>query len=210
MIPELNLFVICSDLNEQALSDTPQPFYIRNCQKNEYVIWKELHIDNDDEYEAYNQILEEYFYKVYKRNENLFFEKCKFICDENNRPVATCLIWKAYGEITSVHWLKVKKEFENKGLGRAILSSVLKDTPKSEFPILLHTHPTSYKAIRLYLDFGFNFITNEMVGYRKNDLMKSLLFLKEYLSDNIYKKINKVKLPGAYQKILNEYDYEEF
>lgn len=209
-IPDLNVFMLCEELNAKAFSEVPISFSVRACRKNEYLIWKEMHIDDPSEYDAYDEVLEQYFQKVYKEKEEMFFQQCMFICDENDIPVATCFIWNAYGEVPTIHWLKVKEGFEGKGLGRAILTYTLRQGAKDKFPILVHTHPSSYKAIKLYMDFGFDFITDKKVGYRKNDFVESLEFLKVYLPNNVYKEIHKVNLTEKYKRILDRYDYEEF
>ena len=95
----------------------------------------------------------QYFNNVYLHNEEEFYNQCLFICDKNDKPVATCFLWKAYGKIYTIHWLKVLKEYEGLGLGRAILTEVLKYIPDNYYPIYLHTQPGSFRAIKLYTDF---------------------------------------------------------
>lgn len=209
-MPDLNIFMLCKEINTKAFSEVPISFSIRVCRKDEYLIWKEMHIDNLNEYDEYDEVLEQYFQSVYKKKEEIFFQQCTFICDENDTPVATCFIWDAYDKIPAIHWLKVKKGFEGKGLGRAILTHVLKQVSKDRFPILVHTHPSSYKAIKLYMDFGFDFITDTKVGYRKNDLLESLEILKAYLPHEVYERMQKVELTEEYKNILDAYNYEEF
>ena len=38
-IPDKNLFMMCKELNLNAISDMPVGFHVRNCQKNETVKW---------------------------------------------------------------------------------------------------------------------------------------------------------------------------
>ena len=51
---------------------------------------------------------------------------------------------------------------EGKGLGRALLTEILKN---AGLPIYLHTQPTPARAIKLYSDFGFKLTTDPIIGY---------------------------------------------
>ena len=90
-----------------------------------------------------------------------------FICDASDKPVASTFIWRSYGKINTIGWFRVLPEYEEHGLGRALLSEILKD---ADYPVYLHTQPTSARAIKLYSDFGFKLLTDPIIGYRKNEL----------------------------------------
>lgn len=73
----------------------------------------------------YNGFMTEYFNDVYGSKEDLFFQKCLFVCDKNDTPIGTCFAWKAYEKISTIHWFKVRKNYEGSGIGRALLSIVM-------------------------------------------------------------------------------------
>ncbi|MGI6372088.1 MAG: GNAT family N-acetyltransferase [Caldicoprobacterales bacterium] len=83
--------------------------------------------------------------------EDLFFEKCLFVCDNKDIPVGTCFAWKAYDRITTIHWFKVIKEYEGLGIGRALLSIVMQSIPKEEYPVFLHTQPAKFSGNKIIL-----------------------------------------------------------
>jgi ribosomal protein S18 acetylase RimI-like enzyme len=86
-----------------------------------------------------------------------------------------------------VSWLKTLKECESKGLGRVILTHILKNVNEKDYPIYLHTQPGSFRAIKLYSDFGFKLIRSpEIIDSRKNELKESLPILKEFMIENEY------------------------
>ena len=98
------------------------------------------------------------------------------------------------------------KEYAGKGLSRQLLSHALQKFDTAKFSILLHTHPVSYAAIKLYSDFGFSFVTDSKVRSRENHLEESKeLLIREldeknyndisttYLLENIKVKIFKLK-----------------
>jgi hypothetical protein len=75
----------------------------------------------------YNRFMTEYFNDVYGSKEVLFFQKCLLVCDKNDTPIGTCFVWKAYEKISTIHWFKVRKNYERSGTGRVLLSIVMRN-----------------------------------------------------------------------------------
>ena len=172
-IGSLNLFMQCDSPNKKAFSELPTEYNFRLCQPAELEIWKRIIV-----HEQYVDYVTEYYNKIYAKNEDEFFRHCWFVCNKDNIPVASCLLWQSYGLITTIGWYAVSPEHEGKGLGRALMSKILTN---EKFPIYLHTQPTSARAIKLYSDFGFKLITDPIIGYRKNDVEQSLPYLQTIL-----------------------------
>lgn len=186
-VQDYNLFMCCPKLNQEALTPLPDGYTIRFCQKNELSIWKAFPFDSQEEALAYDSYMQEYFDKVYLPYGNLFFKTCLFLIDPNQKIVGTCFIWKHLGKYTCVHWFKIRKEAENKGLGRALLSYCLKDLQADDYPCYLHTQPGSYRAIKLYTDFGFKLLQSpQIIDGRENQLEKSLAYLKEHMTPSSF------------------------
>ena len=114
-IPDLNIFMMCEKLNENALKEIPSGFHVRTCQKNELKIWKEFPFDSEEDKKLYLNFMTKYFNTVYMPYGDLFYNSCLFICDENDKPIATCFATKAYNKFYTIHWLKVLKGYEGKG-----------------------------------------------------------------------------------------------
>ena len=209
-IPDLNLFMMCNTLCPSACSPLPSGYSFRLCKRKELEKWKALHIDDPEQYDVYDAILSNYIERVYAPKGNEFYQKCVFVCDAKGRPVGTCFIWKAYNLFYAVHWLKVMPQYEGKGLGRAILSFVLESLPAKDYPVFLHTHPSSYRAIKLYSDFGFKFLTDEVTGYRKNDLVESMFILKERLPTRDYQNLKITSAPQFFLDAALSSAMEEF
>ncbi|MCZ9893345.1 GNAT family N-acetyltransferase [Brachyspira hyodysenteriae] len=198
-LEDSNLFMMCKSINKNALSDIPNGYHIRNCKRDELNLWFEFPFDNEEDKKNYRSFMEQYFKDVYGSNEGLFFEKCLFICDENDTPVGTCFAWKAYNLITTIHWFKVKKEYEGQGIGRALISYVINSIDEKDFPIFLHTQAGSFRAIKLYTDLGFVLLTDEKIGYRENHLNIALPYLKKQMP---LKEYNKLKFDKANKEFL--------
>jgi ribosomal protein S18 acetylase RimI-like enzyme len=188
-IPDLNLFMVCEKLNQAALSDLPAGFRVRTCRKDELDIWKAMHFDEPETAVQYRGFMDDYFANHYAPKGDLFFETCLFVCDDQDKPVATCFAWKQYDQYTTIHWFKVIKPFEGQGIGRALLSLVMQPLHEEDYPVYLHTQPSSYRAIKLYTDFGFAMIDLPIIDNRVNGLRESMGILKKYMPERAYQQI---------------------
>jgi GNAT superfamily N-acetyltransferase len=209
-IPDKNLFMMCKRLNDSAVSELPDGYHIRPCRRCELDMWKAMPFDDPGTAKEYYGFMTGFFEDVYSRNENLFFEKCLFVCDKNDSPVGTCFAWRSYHEINTIHWFKIRKNYEGQGIGRALLSAVMKGIAENDYPVFLHTHPSSYRAIKLYSDFGFALLTDPIIGYRQNDLEESLPFLKAHMFQKDYEKLRFAKAPGYFLTAVKSSPVNQF
>ena len=169
-----DIFMQCDTPNEAAFRPLPNGFSTRACRREELAVWKAIWAQG-----KYMDFVNHYYDKVFAPHEDEFFRRCIFAVDENNSPVAASGIWLSYGKISTVLGLFVLPGYEGRGIGRGLFSAVMKN---ADYPVYVHTHPIAGKAIKLYYDFGFKFITDPVVGYRANNLQESLPYLREVLS----------------------------
>ena len=212
-IPAKDLFMMCSELNTSALRELPQGFHFRMCRPDEFDVWKKMSLDfphTPEIYDEYMHMMTEYYDNVYAKNSDLFFRKCLFACNENDKPIGRGFIWKAYDRIYTIHWLMVFKEYENRGIGRAILSFIMNDLNIEDYPVFLHTHPSSYRAIKLYSDFGFSLVSNPVVGYRNNDLEECMSILKKFMPKSEFYKLRIIEAPQYFLDAASSSKFEEF
>jgi GNAT superfamily N-acetyltransferase len=192
----------CKYLRPNAFRLLPKGYSFRLCRRDELETWKRVVAE-----EQYVDMVTDFYNKVYAEHENEFFMRCLFVCDAKDEPVASCLIWRSYGLIDTVGWFRVLPEYEGQGIGRALLSKVFHT---AQPPIYLHTQPTSMRAIKLYLDFGFSLITDPAIGYRKNDLDDCLGLFYDILPMNDflevrYTKANDALLNAALSREISEF-----
>ena len=209
-IPDLNIFMMCEKLNNNALSNIPKGYYIRNCRPDELEIWMNFPFDNEVDKIKYRDFMINYFNDVYKDKEDEFYNRCLFICDKNDKPISTCFIWKAYNKINAIHWLKTLKEYENNGFGRALLSYLMKSLKDEDYPIFLHTQPGSFRAIGLYSDFGFKIVTNKTIGIRNNDYEECLPILKRFMRKDVFDKLEFIEAPSYIDECAKSSKVDEF
>lgn len=201
-IPDKNLFMMCSKLNRSALSQLADSYRVRHCRKDELDLWKDMHFDDPAEAKANRQYMTDFFVSVYAPVGDLFYEKCLFVCDSHDKPIATAFIWKAYDEFNTVHWVKVLKEFEGRGIGRALLSIIMQELKPNDYPVYLHTQPSSYRAIKLYADFGFTLLTDPVIGSRKNHLEECLPILQRYMPKEDFENLEFEAAPAGFLEKL--------
>ena len=191
-IPELNLFMMCEKVNPAAFRPLPEGYHIRLCRPKEREVWEKLNLDDP----RYPQYMAQYFDRVYGERQEEFFQRCTFVCDEEDRPVATCFLWRAYGgRLPTLHWFKVLPQLEGRGLGRALLTHLLKDLGPGDLPLYLHTHPHCFRAVGLYADFGFRLLEGPPVGGRANHLRESLPYLRRAMPEEIFARLHTAPAP---------------
>ena len=201
-ISSWHLFMVCEAPNFAAFSTLPQVFSFRSCRHNEINTWTRIVTE-----EAHISYAINFYENVYAKNADEFFKRCIFVCDAHDTPVGSSFIWRAYGKINTVGWTRVLPEYEGKGLGRALLSEVLRT---ADFPVYLHTQPSSICAIKLYSDLGFALITNEKIGYRKNNLSDSLQYMKKVVPKSDFDNLRFVKTDDTLHEAALTNNQSEF
>jgi GNAT superfamily N-acetyltransferase len=208
-VADLNLFMMCEELVSSELSGLPEGYTIRSSRPDEFGTWKAFPFDTTAEAAAFDEYMTAYFNDVYASREAAFFEATKFVCDVDGTPVATCAIWSAYGCLTTVHWLKVRRSHEGLGIGRALTSGLLRDIPLSKFPVYLHTQPGSFRAIKLYSDLGFKILDND-TGPWHNDYLEAMNELREHMPADVFERLAVATAPDSFAEIVRTHSLHEF
>ncbi len=209
-IPDKNIFMMCKALNHNALTKLPTNYSVRSCRSDELGIWKSMPFDDANLAKEYDEFMSDYFTTTYGEQETLFFAKTLFVCNRQDKPIATCLIWKAYDEFNTIQWFKVLKEYEGQGIGRALLSLVMQDLEMRDYPVYLHTQPSSFRAIKLYSDFGFSLLSGDRFGTRKNDLDECMPILKKFMSKEFFQQLRITTAPKEFVDTVDKYNTNQF
>jgi ribosomal protein S18 acetylase RimI-like enzyme len=209
-IPDRNIFMMCEVLNHNSLTKLPTGYAIRSCRPDELDIWKKMPFDDIELAKKYEGFMSDYFATTYGGREELFFAKTLFVCDWQDRLIATCLIWKAYDQFNTIQWFKVLKEYEGQGIGRALLSIVMQQLEMCDYPVYLHTQPSSFRAIKLYSDFGFSLLSDNKFGIRTNDLDECMPILEKFMLKEYFQKLRIIAAPKEFVDTVNKYDTNQF
>ena len=135
---------------------------------------------------------------AYAAQEETLFARSLVVCDQHDQIVGTCFLWQAYGLFNTVHWFKVVKAYEGRGIGRALLSILFQDVTDADLPIYLHTQPESFRAIKLYSDFGFDLLTDKRIGQRDNHIEQCLPYLQAMMPKQDYQQLRFTTAPATF------------
>ena len=87
-------------------------------------------------------------------------KRCLFIEDENGHAIATTTAW--YGDLTDygegigrIHWVGVVPEYQGRKLSKPLLSEALNLLARHHSKAYLTSQTTSYQAVNMYLNYGF-------------------------------------------------------
>lgn len=209
-IEDKNLFMMCEALNPAALTQLSPAYYVRTCRTDELDVWKAMPFDAPELANEFAASMTQYFDEVYAIQASEFFTRCLFVCDRRDTPIATCFGWKAYGNVSTIHWLKVSKRYEGVGIGRALLSIVMKSFGDRDYPIFLHTQPGSFRAIKLYSDFGFVLLTDATIGYRQNELADALPYLQAHMFPDAFHRLRFARAPNKFLAAVKSSPINQF
>lgn len=185
-LQDSHVFMCCETLRPQAFSEIPRGYHLRCCRQEELDLWKAFPFDTPQEAEEYRPFMDAYYRETYGAQQQLFYERCLFLCDEWDVPQATGFLWKQFGRYDTVHWVKTRKDAEGKGLGRALLSAILRQRTGEE-PIYLHTHAGCMRAIHLYTEFGFEILTSpKQIDGRPNEWEQAVEYLRERMPQKYF------------------------
>lgn len=192
-IPDGNLFMWCAAPDRTAFSPIPDGFACVPFTADKLSDWILLQTGGRPTAEE-SDYLAGYYSRVYAPRTDLFAGRWHLLYD-GDTLAASCMLWEAYPGYETIHWLKVHPLYEGRGLGRAILTKTLAEHMGQ---VYLHTQPESYRAIKLYTDFGFSLLTDPAVGSRENHLTDVLPVLSRVMTPSSYGALRFAQCPKGF------------
>lgn len=192
-IPDANLFMWCRTPAADAFAPLPDGFAYRSFSPDLLEDWICLQTDGKPAPDE-TEYLTGYYSRVYSPHTDLFSQRWHLLYD-GDTLAASCMLWEAFPGYETIHWLKVHPLYEGRGLGRAILTKTLENHSGAVF---LHTQPASYRAIKLYTDFGFALLTDSAVGHRENHLTEVLPVLSRVMTPSAYQALRFAQCPAGF------------
>ena len=183
-IPFYNIILRCDDYRYKEVN-LPHGFSIVSYKKGYEKAWAELEFsvgDFDSLEEAQN-----YFVKSYTQNQEALFRIVRFLLNEDNTVIGSCIAWQDKRKdsfVASLHWLIVNEKYQGMGLGKALCCEMMNIFEEQRrFPVYIHTQPWSYKAIFLYLSLGFKLQKTDTFSHYTNEYHKAMATLKRVVTD---------------------------
>jgi len=127
---------------------------------------------------------------------DLLPKQCLFVLDQGGRAVATASLWHGdhFGKsLKRVHWVATRPEHQGKGLVKALMTKLLDVYNELGFKdfIYLTTQTWSYKAINIYMKFGFEpYLGEKPVNWQVDDYAEKNRLAWKMINEKIaeYKK----------------------
>lgn len=189
-IPYKNLLMRCDELQDDAFGVLPEGYYFRMYQDGDERLWVEVEFSIGEFERMSVKQVEDYFKNEYYSRKDLLYKRCVFVMNSAKKAVGTCMAWYDHKNglpVASVHWLAVNPRYQRLGIGRALMTKVLRIfNHQDEFPVYLHTQPWSFNAVRLYADLGFNLLKTEGFSDFNNEFDEGMMAIKPFLDNNFY------------------------
>ncbi len=194
-IPYKSIIMRCDCINKNAFAEVTERYSIVRYHSEMESVWVEIQkaAGQFDEYSDAD--IAEYFEKTFLFEGSGICERCFFLKDNiEEKYVGTCCAWFSYKEkriVPVLHWLAVVPSYRNKGCARMLITDVLKLFAQKyeNQAIYLHTQPSSFQAIKLYNDFGFNIAKEGSYGHAVNDYAEAMEILKQVMNADAYMRL---------------------
>ena len=129
-----------------------------------------------------------YFEREYLVYEKELSERCIFLTTEKGRKAGTATAWWSTRNgirVPSIHWVSIKPEFQKRGLGKALVSRVIKTSVEldGDRDSYIHTQTWSYPAIGIYLQAGYKILRSGTFEHYRNDYEKALPWLQDRMGE---------------------------
>ncbi|OZU89405.1 GNAT family N-acetyltransferase [Virgibacillus indicus] len=152
------LKMIRRDLENIPEYSLPAGFQIRTFRKGDEYNWAEIET-NVNEFKNEEAALER-FNKEFGPYIDEMSKRCLFIENEHGKAIATTTAWygdlNGDGEISGrIHWVGVVPEYQGKKLSKPLLSAAMHILARYHSKAYLTSQTTSYQAINMYLNYGF-------------------------------------------------------
>ncbi|KIL42281.1 hypothetical protein SD70_01795 [Gordoniibacillus kamchatkensis] len=151
------LTMIRTNLADIPQYSFPEHYSIRTFKAGEEGIWAETEV-SVDEFKDKTAALN-HFAKEFGPHLDEMSLRCLFAENEQGEVIGTTTAW--YGEFQEnetwgrIHWVAIKPEHQGKKLAKPLLSAALNILSRSHEKAYLTTQTTSYQAINMYLNYGF-------------------------------------------------------
>ncbi len=152
----LRLKMIRNDLENIPEHTLPEGYLFRFFEKGDEQTWARIET-LVDEFDSEEAALERFSAEFGEHLEEMT-KRCLFIENEKGEAIATTTAW--YGDLRGkiegrIHWVGVIPEYQGRGLAKPLLSEAMNILKHHHETAYLTSQTTSYQAINMYLNYGF-------------------------------------------------------
>lgn len=190
-----SIIMRCDRIDKSAYAEPNFDIEIEFYKQGMESVWAEVQKGAGEFAECTEEEVISYFTKRFGTAQQELERRCIFLKEKNTGAyIGTCIAWfEPKGEeiVPVLHWLAVKDAYANRGYARVLVTEVMNifEQLDSKQRIYLHTQPCSYKAIKLYNDFGFCMTKTDTYGTAVNEYTEAMAILEKYMTGESYKKL---------------------
>jgi GNAT superfamily N-acetyltransferase len=144
--------------------DLPAGLSYRMFQKGDDAIWAGIETSAGEF--ASDDLAVQHFRKEFGKLQPALYNRCLFVDTEEGVSIGTATAW--FGNLLPertagrLHWVAIRKNYQGRGIGKPLVSRAMQLLSAFHDRAYLTTQTTSYRAVKIYLDFGFRpYITDE-------------------------------------------------
>ncbi|QCJ44479.1 GNAT family N-acetyltransferase [Bacillus sp. S3] len=154
----IRLKMVRKDLLDIPQYELPPGFRMRLFEKGDEHHWAKVET-SAGEFKDEEAALER-FNKEFGDDIDEMTRRCVFIENENGEVIGTTTAW--YGDLNDdgeiwgrIHWVGVVPDYQGKKLSKPLLSAAMNILAKHHSKAYLTSQTTSYQAVNMYLNYGF-------------------------------------------------------
>ncbi|MDO4168535.1 MAG: GNAT family N-acetyltransferase [Lachnospiraceae bacterium] len=192
-----SIIMRCDCIQHDAFRELPENVIIEYYKDGMEEIWKDIQKEAGEFSTKTDQETIDYFIDRFGDHKESLKEHCLFLKNKNTQQyIGTCMAWQSYKSAMSIpilHWLAVSDTFAGQGFARILITLILQlfENQNPNEPIYLHTQPSSYQAIKLYHDFGFQLCRTDTYGTAINEYEQAIKVLKQVMTKESYENLIK-------------------
>lgn len=152
------LKMVRGDLLNIPQYSLPAGYQIRLFEKGDEHTWAQIETSVDEFKDE--QLALEHFAKEFGEHLDDMTMRCLFIENEAGEAIATTTAW--YGDLHGtgqiagrIHWVGVIPDYQGKKLSKPLLSAAMNILAHHHSTAYLTSQTTSFQAVNLYLNYGF-------------------------------------------------------
>lgn len=154
----LKIQMIRTRSNDIPMYVLPEGYRFKMFKDGDQKYWANIETRVDEfktEEEAHERFNREFGNKIHEME-----ERCLFIETEEGEVIGTTTAW--YGDLKEdgqvrgrIHWVGIVPEYQGRGLSKPIMSKAMEILAAKHDEFYLTSQTTSWQAVNMYLNFGF-------------------------------------------------------
>ncbi len=155
-IEHIEFTMIRRDLNDLPPVELPEGFRIRTFRDGDIANWCRIETSVDEFSTIENA--ERYFDREFGPQIEFMGDRSFMLETINGEAIGTTTAWMGTldGEMVGlIHWVAIEPDYQGRGLAKPLLATAMHRLAQDHQRAFLSTQTTSYRAVGLYLKFGF-------------------------------------------------------